>query len=791
MPPNTSQVEASTASPTHAITKGKAASTVNISGGSWNKVEGNQSFQFIGCNVALNTHVGLGAYTHASTSSAQHSYSASGMAPRACKMPESDRAQDYIPCVQFLLVKNTLQLAKQLVAPHTTRNKTGIFKGVVPHLHDLEVLIDFCSSAYDACSGGTTIGKLIKAAIEARMEACNQSLSQLHADIAHLPRCPFPRIEYLHRVIHEWWTDNEAGEIATIRRRISEEVKAIGEWLWCLHSFWWASSQLLLATSKFTMKGLYDFLQSGPVTLLHDIEIEEIVFLEPLQGEPRSIPIRFVESFEDIHTAVEMACQGTAASHFIERRQYQSDESSTDARVNEDQVLQCFEECREFEVSILLSRLGIPSNVCPRCKHLHDGHHDLNGWLKCPQCGTKFNGRLSPGMDPADDKTQEPLGHRTTFRRDEDFEIEIDAVYVEDVLEQILGTHTTSVQSEIEPTGDVSGHSLTDTNVAQLFRRVIFEAQKGVNLNPPSKQSWPSEELNGSDFRSNVDIADSALSSTYDPAPREQEREIREGGDYGEAKGPRVDYEGEMGKPKDAEESLEALRHTPAAPVQSEGVRPAKSAQVSLPKRSSPSVGRSEIATGVGPLIQVRSQDHAAPNSNTSIQSQTIREPQCGPNSILGAILVGASVYGLELLRGKMTADGSRHSHAEGPRSPPSEDARTGLSGQQPPDIARGSHGSTSGEYSMIFHNICRAILGKEGILEVLEYPESDGRWHALASVRDPTSQRVIRLGHAQGLSKSLARSSAAFEACMYLQKQFPDQILTDNDGKFILAPVT
>jgi hypothetical protein len=62
--------------------------------------------------------------------------------------------------------------------------------------------------------------------------------------------------------------------------------------------FWRASSQLFMLTSTFTMKGLSDFLKSGPVTLLPEIYIEEIVFLEPLQGKRRTIPIRFVESYE-------------------------------------------------------------------------------------------------------------------------------------------------------------------------------------------------------------------------------------------------------------------------------------------------------------------------------------------------------------------------------------------------------------------------------------------------------------------------------------------------------------
>jgi hypothetical protein len=46
------------------------------------------------------------------------------------------------------------------------------------------------------------------------------------------------------------------------------------------------------------MAGLREFLEFGPITMLHQIVIEEVTFLEPLRGQPRSIPIRFVTKFE-------------------------------------------------------------------------------------------------------------------------------------------------------------------------------------------------------------------------------------------------------------------------------------------------------------------------------------------------------------------------------------------------------------------------------------------------------------------------------------------------------------
>jgi hypothetical protein len=215
--------------------KENATQSVNISGGTWNNVEGNQHFHFTGCSVIVNTQAILSASTSTSASGARLTLSSTSRAPSdAIQLQASCCEQNQAPSIQFLLAKNTLGLAKQLLVPHT--NRTGTLKGVEPLFRDLEVLIDFSSAAYEACGGGTAMGRLIRRAIEARMEKCITSLAQIHTDIARLSHCSLPRIRYAHRVIHEWWTGNERQEILTIRQRISREVTAIGEWLRCLHS---------------------------------------------------------------------------------------------------------------------------------------------------------------------------------------------------------------------------------------------------------------------------------------------------------------------------------------------------------------------------------------------------------------------------------------------------------------------------------------------------------------------------------------------------------------------------
>ena len=135
---------------------------------------------------------------------------------------------------QLLKAANTLVLISKFVTLHT--NGTGIFHRIAPSLRELEMLIAFASAAYGACRGRTIMGRMIRAAIDNRMEQGNSTLEQLFDEMVSLPHCSFPRIRHAYRVVHEWWTENEPEEILSIRRRVTQEVQGIGEWLRCLHS---------------------------------------------------------------------------------------------------------------------------------------------------------------------------------------------------------------------------------------------------------------------------------------------------------------------------------------------------------------------------------------------------------------------------------------------------------------------------------------------------------------------------------------------------------------------------
>ncbi|KAH6905859.1 hypothetical protein BKA70DRAFT_1500010 [Coprinopsis sp. MPI-PUGE-AT-0042] len=481
---------------------------LDISGGTWNNVEGN-SITLHNCKVFV-TRDGQLLQSSPLSSVGANGFMGEGVSPRTACNPGGRTKPSHTTSlrsaslpgsppsvsssVEFLIALDKLEDINQLIAPHT--DAIGIFKRVEPHLRELGTLVGFASTAYTACGRGTVLGDTIRATIDTRMKQCNRALSRLLILIARLPHRSFPHFRYAYSVVHEWWTGNEPEEIRTIRLSVEEEVTAIGEWLRCLHSFWWASSQLLTTGSNFTMGNLHDFLESGPISMLRQIVVEEIIFLEPLQGEGRSIPIRFIETFEDIHLAIEMACHGTAASRFIDKRLYQLDESETDAVVSQSDILQRIAICRVFEITIMVfSMLEVSANVCPRCETSHDRDNRSNGWAKCHCCGAKFKtfpGPSAPSLT-ATTVTSDYEGMPTLFSvsdsssegEEDDFEMS-EASSTEGIEEKTQEMN--DQPSPVPPEKSEKNESDTgdawdgDGKMVKLFRRVMqIEFKRGAS----------------------------------------------------------------------------------------------------------------------------------------------------------------------------------------------------------------------------------------------------------------------------------------------------------------------
>jgi hypothetical protein len=238
------------------ILVGRRDTSLHISGGNFNNVEGNSYTILSGCTVYVAGEPGNSGLHISGTpylASEAHPGSAGGhrsqVVPTRNELswpcpstpgPSQDLSTQYSfeeapPFVEFAIAKSNLRSINQLVIPHA--DQEGIFRRILPFLADLEATIGFASAAYDACNGRTVLGKVIRASIEHKMTRCNKMLEELHDEIGRLPYRSFPRrVQYAYGVVYEWWTGNEPEEIAAIRTRVSEEAIAIGLWLHYLHS---------------------------------------------------------------------------------------------------------------------------------------------------------------------------------------------------------------------------------------------------------------------------------------------------------------------------------------------------------------------------------------------------------------------------------------------------------------------------------------------------------------------------------------------------------------------------
>ncbi|KAH6893725.1 hypothetical protein BKA70DRAFT_1571500 [Coprinopsis sp. MPI-PUGE-AT-0042] len=466
---------------------GRNDATLHISRGNFNNVEGSQ-YNIL--NLIGDVYLTDQRYTSGPTIASAHGSAPAEKFGKQCRHPSSSnqmvslspRESPGIPSAQsfgssflsaqFFLAESNLRSINQLA---NRLDQARIFKHIAPFLANFGTLIRFASTAYNACRGETTIGKVIKASIEHRLILSNKTLEELHDRIGCLLCSSVHCGAQSDNLLESQNCAGNEPEVTIIQASIAKEVTAIGEWLHCLQLFWWASSQLLLTESTFTMAALEEFLRSGPVTMLYMICVEEIVFLEPLQGERRSIPVRFINSFEEVHMAVQMACHDTAASQFIASGSYQLDDPVTNTTVDKRDILNSIAKCKEYEVTIFLSKLEVPPDD--------------------PQCKTKFNGYVlqatpaatvgeeekhseqklvdSRGIEPKPDNrtyserdTSRKVGYVQFLRREEEDEDEDED---EDEFDDDASDH-------FDPQiGADSGHGSANMQMAKLFRRIKFE----------------------------------------------------------------------------------------------------------------------------------------------------------------------------------------------------------------------------------------------------------------------------------------------------------------------------
>ncbi|KAH6905857.1 hypothetical protein BKA70DRAFT_460301 [Coprinopsis sp. MPI-PUGE-AT-0042] len=304
--------------------------------------------------------------------------------PKHAVIPSKALLSGYLP-VKFEGLVIALRLVDQQVQPHAA----GILGEVQQTLSNLTDLVVMSSNIYDAL-GGSELGDRVRSMIDARVTQCTHTLSRAHQQLDGLAyrRLPMLGLVY-HHLLRSSWDRWEPMEISSIRTHLNTEAECFAEWLSLLRSFCWARRLFLNPQSRFSWDTLNTFFTARP-DMMKDVHVERITVIEPLQGEHLTIPLRFVNSFEDVHIVIHLACQGTRGSRFIEGRRYELDDVETSEAVSEEDFIS-IKDGRVFEVAILMKSQLVELGGCPKCGTDPDRQGATEGgWVRCGQCRTQF-----------------------------------------------------------------------------------------------------------------------------------------------------------------------------------------------------------------------------------------------------------------------------------------------------------------------------------------------------------------------------------------------------------------
>ncbi|KAH6905529.1 hypothetical protein BKA70DRAFT_1152890, partial [Coprinopsis sp. MPI-PUGE-AT-0042] len=290
----------------------------------------------------------------------------------------------------FFDVKTWLKAIRHFLVPLSEKS----FRALRRHLDDIDSLRRFSRTLYQyEISESCTVDRIVKRKIEVRLRQCAQKLEDIHRLIAALP-CWWilvKKFPYGEAFI-EWLTNgHESDELQDVESQLAAEIHSFAT---CIHSLqclkdwpWgpemWCS---LTAKSSFSTR-LDDFLRVSGPSWIHDIVIEEIIILEPVQGSPWSVPLVFVETLEDIHGFVRTGSRSSISHPYIEGRQYQLDESKTNSEVDENSLTQYLKHKTILEVTIRIrAPAAIERDCCPGCGRLDDvvaDAHKEGAWIRC------------------------------------------------------------------------------------------------------------------------------------------------------------------------------------------------------------------------------------------------------------------------------------------------------------------------------------------------------------------------------------------------------------------------
>ncbi|KAH6917847.1 hypothetical protein BKA70DRAFT_2603 [Coprinopsis sp. MPI-PUGE-AT-0042] len=283
----------------------------------------------------------------------------------------------------FSRVEAWLEAMSHYLAPVSEKS----FRTLRRHLDDIQSLSSFSRTLYEI-SNGCAIDRIVKRRIEMQLQGCAQMLEKIHRRVVALPLWWIFLIKFVYgETFAEWLTDGRDPELQDIENDLGKEIQLFGKCIksmQCLEGWPWGPQMWCSLTAQISFSaGLSNFLKTSGPSWIRDIIVEELIILEPIKGSPWSVPLVFVETIEDIHGFVQAGSQNTISSPYIEARQYQLDDSATNAEVDENSLCDYLEHKRILEVTICIrAPAEMKQDRCPGCGRLRDMLSEESTWVR-------------------------------------------------------------------------------------------------------------------------------------------------------------------------------------------------------------------------------------------------------------------------------------------------------------------------------------------------------------------------------------------------------------------------
>jgi len=273
--------------------------------------------------------------------------------------------------------------------------------GTLKYLHDeldhLREIVGMVETMQGALRG-TVLGQFMRRQVGLQVTQCEARLASV-ADGVHsisvgaqpalreLVRSQRLPIEIANRILF-----HDLGDVEEMRNAVAVCTEELSRWLYSLKSFKWATALFFVpdtaAGSSMLFNDLDGFFQRGPPSLRHIHD--DPIYVEDPFGQTLTIPGVYASSLEHIHMCLQERCRNTAGRRYIENRDYELNEGTTDEPVHGDHFQDVVHAGVVLKVAIVVAMSAYEASKCPQCGNVGDARASEHGWIRCDQCLRNF-----------------------------------------------------------------------------------------------------------------------------------------------------------------------------------------------------------------------------------------------------------------------------------------------------------------------------------------------------------------------------------------------------------------